>query len=226
MANRKDTAVADGSTRQRILDASRELFNAKGYASTTLAEIAASVGIAEGNLWYHFRTKLDLVAALEEELRRDVRDRRAAYPSGGPAADDYVEGMLFAMNQKWAYRFLLRDHLQFSRDRKPLQLDPDMVADFDMLQEALRRMHKEGMFRRDVPVDIDRLSRALWMVSRYWTDHLQEHEGRDDISGEDQQRGFELHLTILLPYLTAASRRDLEAALLRVTGELAARAAT
>ncbi|HPG25386.1 MAG TPA: TetR family transcriptional regulator, partial [Myxococcota bacterium] len=28
---------------------SRQLFNEKGYARTTLAEIAASVGIAEGN---------------------------------------------------------------------------------------------------------------------------------------------------------------------------------
>ena len=30
MANRKGMSVADGSTRQRILDASRELFNEKG----------------------------------------------------------------------------------------------------------------------------------------------------------------------------------------------------
>ena len=51
-------------TRQRILDASRQLFNSRGYAKTTLAEIAAEVGIAEGNLWYHFRTKRDLVIAL------------------------------------------------------------------------------------------------------------------------------------------------------------------
>ena len=48
MANRKGESAADGSTRHRILDASRALFNEKGYASTTLAEIAAAVGIAEG----------------------------------------------------------------------------------------------------------------------------------------------------------------------------------
>ena len=75
------------TTRERILDASRRLFNRKGYAGTTLAEIAASVGIAEGNLWYHFRTKRDLVVALEDELRQAVRQRRSAYPSGGAGAD-------------------------------------------------------------------------------------------------------------------------------------------
>ena len=218
--------MANGSTRQRILDASRELFNEQGYASTTLAEIAAAVGIAEGNLWYHFRTKLDLVAGLEEQLRLAARERRAAYPSGAPVADDYVESLLFSMNQKWAYRFLLRDYLQFGGDRKPIQLDPDMVADFDMLQEALRRMEKEGMFRRDLPVDVPLLSRALWMVSRYWTEYLQEHEGLDTITWEDQRRGFEAHFAVLLPYLTADSRRALESALHRITGELAARAVT
>ena len=209
-------------TRRRILDASRRLFNRKGYARTTLAEIAASVGIAEGNLWYHFRSKLDLVVSLEEELRRAVRERRAAYPSGGPVADDYVESILFAMNQRWAYRFLLRDHLQFSSGRDALRLDPDMVADFEMLRGALRRMRKEGLFRRDLPLDIDALARALWLVSRYWTDHLQEHEGLDDIAWADQERGFQLHFAVLLPYLTAPARRSLESALLRVSVELAA----
>jgi AcrR family transcriptional regulator len=214
------------STRERILDASRRLFNEQGYASATLAEIAAAVGIAEGNLWYHFRTKRDLVVALEEELREAVRERRAAYPSGGPVADDYVECIVFSMNQKWAYRFLLRDTLQFSRDRKALQLDPDMVADYEMLREALLRMQKEGMFRRDLPIDLDMLARSLWMISRYWTDYLHEQEGLDDIRWADQERGFRHHFAVLLPYLTAPARRSLESALVRVSSELAARETT
>ena len=213
------------TTRQRILEASRLLFNRKGYANTTLAEIAAEVGIAEGNLWYHFRTKRELVIALEEQLRQAVRERRAAYPSGGSIAEDYVEALLFAMSQKWSYRFLLRDYLQFSKDREPLRRDPDMTADFEMIRDALERMKKEGMFRRDLPVDLDVLARSLWMVSRYWTDFLQEQEGLDDIGWSDQQRGFEHHFAVLLPYVTAAARRSLEAALLRVSSELAARTA-
>jgi len=42
------------STRERILEVSRELFNRDGYANTTIARIASEIGIAEGNLWYHF----------------------------------------------------------------------------------------------------------------------------------------------------------------------------
>jgi len=209
------------TTRERILDASRQLFNEKGYTGTTLAEIAASVGIAEGNLWYHFRTKRDLVVALEAQLRQSARDHRATYPRGA-VADDYVESILFAMNQKWAYRFLLRDYLQFSSDRNALRLDPDMVADFDMLREALLRMKKEGMFRRDLPIDLEMLARSLWMVSRYWTDYLQEQEGLDDISWADQERGFQHHFAVLLPYLTAVARRSIESAVVRISAQIAA----
>lgn len=211
------------STRQRILDASRRLFNEKGYANATLADIAADVGIAEGNLWYHFRTKRDLVRALEGELRGAARERRAAYPSGRPVADDYVECVLASIRQSWAYRFLLRDYLQFSGRRDALKLDPDMAADFDMLSEALRRMKKDGMFRRDLDVDLDALTRAVWLVTRYWSDHVQEHDGLDDVAWKDQERGVELHFAILLPHVTAAARRALESALVRVSSELAAK---
>ncbi len=214
------------STRERILDASRRLFNQKGYANATLAEIAADVGIAEGNLWYHFRTKRDLVRALEEELRAASRERRAAYPSDRSVADDYVECVLSSISQSWAYRFLLRDYLQFSGRRDALKRDPDLAADFDMLAEALRRMKKDGMFRRDLEVDLESLTRSVWMVTRYWADHLQEHDGLDDVAWKDQERGVQLHFAVLLPHLTAAARRELEAALVRVSGQLAAKEAS
>ena len=55
-------------TRDRILETALALFNQDGFAKVTTARIAAEVGISEGNLWYHFRTKRDLVVALWEQL--------------------------------------------------------------------------------------------------------------------------------------------------------------
>jgi AcrR family transcriptional regulator len=208
------------TTRQRILDASRRLFNEKGYAGTTLAEIAAAVGIAEGNLWYHFRTKRDLVIALEKRLRQMARAHRATYPRG-PVADDYVECVLFSMHLAWDNRFLLRDHMQFTKGRDALRRDPDMAADLEMLHELLLRMKKEGMLRRDLRVDLEVLARSLWIVSRYWMDHLQELEGLDEIGRADQERGFQHHFAVLLPYLTAPARRCIESAVVRISAQLA-----
>ena len=111
-------------TRQKILEASQRLFNERGYAGTTLAEIASTAGIAEGNLWYHFPTKLDLVIALETRLREEVREALARRPTGGSVSDDYVESIVFSMKHQWENRFLLRDHLEFSTDGKPFRRDP------------------------------------------------------------------------------------------------------
>lgn len=214
---------ARSTTRERILEVSRVLFNRRGYANTTIADIAAEAGIAVGNLSYHFPAKRDLVHSLEEEARRGARALRATYPSGRPVAEDYVEAVLLSMDRHRTYLFLLRDYLQFGEDRAALRLDPDMTANFDTLWDLVDRMDKEGMFRRDLPVDLDAITQSLWMVGRYWPAHLQEHEGLDDIEWADMQRGFEHHLAVLFPCVTAAAQRSLEEAFLRISGELSAR---
>lgn len=61
----------------------------KGYAATPLAEIAASIRIAQGNLTYHFPTKRELIVEIEKRVRQRIRAKRASYRHGS-VADDYV----------------------------------------------------------------------------------------------------------------------------------------
>lgn len=200
------------TTPQRILNTSRRLFNEKGYAATTLAEIAAAVGIAQGNLTYHFPTKRDLVIRLEEETRQRMESRWTTPRSGG-IADDYVEHLLFAMHLTWDNRFLLRDHAQFADDAGGPQRDPYMLADFEELHELLKRIDKEKFFRRDLRLDLEVLARSLWITSRYWMDHLRELEGIDQIRWADLERGVRHHFALLLPCLVASARRQFEVGL-------------
>ncbi len=207
------------TTPQRILDASRKRFNERGYAATTLAEIAAEVGISPGNLTYHFPTKRHRADRLEQETRDRLRERRRARRPES-VADDYVEHLLFAMSLSWESRFLLRDRAQL--DDEPRPPDPDMAADLDELRELLERAMADGFFRRDLPFDLDVLTRSLWIVSRYWMDHLRESEGVDQIRWADQERGIQHHFAVLLPCLTASARREMEAALERASRRSAA----
>lgn len=204
------------TTPDRILDASRRLFNDKGYAATTLTEIAADVGISQGNLTYHFPTKRDLALRLEAGVRQGSQTRRANH-STGAIADDYVEHLLFAMDLTWDNRFLLRDRAQFAQALDARQPDSELSADFDELYELISRIKMEKMFRQDFCIVLQELTRSLWIVSRYWMDYLRESEGLEQISWADQERGIQHHFAVLLPCLTASARREFTAALDRMS---------
>lgn len=72
-------------TRSRILAAARKLFAERGYALTSLADIAAAVGLTKTAVAYHFHPKdrlaAELIAPAAEEmfalLGTDFPDRRA-----------------------------------------------------------------------------------------------------------------------------------------------------
>ncbi|KAB1435977.1 TetR/AcrR family transcriptional regulator [Candidatus Galacturonibacter soehngenii] len=50
--------------RDEILDAADELFSQKGFDKTSTNEILEKIGIARGTLYYHFKSKEDIMDAL------------------------------------------------------------------------------------------------------------------------------------------------------------------
>jgi AcrR family transcriptional regulator len=57
-----------GVTRARILDAAIELVARRGYASTSMADLAKEIGMTQGALYWHFGGKEDLLVAAIQEL--------------------------------------------------------------------------------------------------------------------------------------------------------------
>ena len=55
-------------TRTRLLDAAAELFARKGYAATTIEEIAMTAGATRATFYLHFASKSDLVHGLYAAL--------------------------------------------------------------------------------------------------------------------------------------------------------------
>jgi AcrR family transcriptional regulator len=73
------SAETKAETRQRILDAARERFTARGYEATTTRDIADAAGIANGTLFNYFASKeailASLVAGATAGIRTDFEDR-------------------------------------------------------------------------------------------------------------------------------------------------------
>lgn len=53
-------------TRLKILDAALDVFSRKGYSRTTFEDIAKQIGLTKGAVYWHFKTKSDLLVALIE----------------------------------------------------------------------------------------------------------------------------------------------------------------
>ena len=91
------TATLDrfsAKTRDKLLEASLILFNERGFGAVTTASIAQQAGVLEGSLWYHFRTKKDILAGHIAVLQ-DVFEA-ANLGADSPDAETIIAGIFGA----------------------------------------------------------------------------------------------------------------------------------
>ncbi|MGW2178580.1 TetR/AcrR family transcriptional regulator [Streptomyces sp. NPDC001732] len=61
-----------GNTRQRIQDVALQLFAEQGYEKTSLREISERLDVTKAALYYHFKTKEDILISIFEDLNRPL----------------------------------------------------------------------------------------------------------------------------------------------------------
>jgi AcrR family transcriptional regulator len=72
-----------GDTRRRIQQVALELFAEQGYEKTSLREIAERLDVTKAALYYHFKTKEDILSSVAEDLARPLREL-IAWAEGQP----------------------------------------------------------------------------------------------------------------------------------------------
>ncbi len=63
--------------RNEILDVAERLFCAKGFDNTSTNDILEEIGIARGTLYYHFKSKEDILDAMIERLTNQMLEKAA-----------------------------------------------------------------------------------------------------------------------------------------------------
>lgn len=133
-------------TRQLLMDAALELFEAKGYSATTIDEIAVSATTTRATFYLHFSSKADLMKALIDHV--DVILTEVDDP---PLADvvasgrrDLVEQYLDRKFDQWS---VIKPYLVAVNQAAPSEPDVAEVVErwFDHTADA---MH-EGLNRAD-----------------------------------------------------------------------------
>ncbi len=84
-----NSATKAKDTRQRVLDVAARQFRERGYAGVSLRDIADGAGMKAGSLYYHFRSKDEIVATVLdigiELVQAAVGGAVAALPPDAPA---------------------------------------------------------------------------------------------------------------------------------------------
>jgi AcrR family transcriptional regulator len=72
------------ATRRAVLDAARSLFGRKGYAQTSVDEIADAARVTKGAVYHHFAGKEALFRAVHAEVEAQARTVEAGNPNEPP----------------------------------------------------------------------------------------------------------------------------------------------
>jgi len=154
------TALADGNTRRDVVvEAAAKQFAKHGYDATTMRNIAALTGILPGSLYYYFRSKEELFAAVHEKAINHICTGviRAINPTADPwtRLEQASQGYLDSMLNSNVYASLIVTEFPRRRSRK---LREKLISD---------RQRFESLFVEivaELPLE-DRIDRSYWRLA-------------------------------------------------------------
>lgn len=73
------------ATRGALIAAARRCFLERGYEAASTEAVLAQAGVSKGALYHHFDSKTDLLAAVFEDVSRELTERAVAATAGAPS---------------------------------------------------------------------------------------------------------------------------------------------
>jgi AcrR family transcriptional regulator len=128
------------STKEKILDASINLFSQKGFYETSIREIARATGIKTSSLYNHFPSKEAILDAIFEYYKTEISKTK---PQGEPVQD-------------WSFDRMRDKFKESFRIRNQILSEPRMEAITRILWIEMLRNPKARRFYREWYFDENR----------------------------------------------------------------------
>lgn len=198
------------NTRTRIIETALRLFNERHFGNVTTAELAAAVGVTEGNLWYHFRNKralLDAISVLYVE-RADLR--LALAPGTGDVLDDYARVLEALTGEVREFRFIFRDRADYGEHSEFLRQHAARIYRMSWAQLArfFQALKAAGHLDVDEAAIAPLVTNAI-IVMRFSFELFREMNLDDGAAARLQSWGVLQHLAGLGPALSPKAREYL-----------------
>jgi len=140
---------------RRIESAARRLFASRGYAGTSMAEIATAAGVSKATVFHHYRSKRALYEALLGDAFAGFREQLIPLLDPGRNLQDSLREFTAAhldrlTRMQGTMRLIAREMLSGTAASSDLFAGSGMSHNFSLLVEALRRGQERGTVRADV----------------------------------------------------------------------------
>ncbi|MFC8453605.1 TetR/AcrR family transcriptional regulator [Kitasatospora sp. NPDC057223] len=133
-------------TRERIVNVALELFAEQGYEQTSLREIADRLGVTKAALYYHFKTKDDIVHGIVEAMAAPIDEAIAwgeLQPWSPELRDELVRRFAAGMSERAPL-------LRFFHENQPALRESPAGLEFkERMIAMIRLVHGPGATFQD-----------------------------------------------------------------------------
>ena len=199
-------------TRDKLLQASLVLFNERGFGSVTTASIAESAGVLEGSLWYHFRTKKDILSAHIDLLQQVFEG--ANIDASSTDEKTIIAGIFASYDVIWDFRYILRDDFGAVLNSEDSALQTTrLINSFldDWTEGRIRHAQAQGLLEMGA-ASMEDISEIILVIGRYWLDFSRK-KYPEAANTQLRFKGLQHIFTVLGPYLTPSASGHIASAL-------------
>ncbi|MFY7998354.1 MAG: TetR/AcrR family transcriptional regulator [Candidatus Kapaibacteriota bacterium] len=201
-------------TQERIVETALILFNEYGADNVSTRQIASAMGIAQGNLSYHFPRKEDIIAALYDRL---VATLSASISEMETRVVEYgdlsvvLESVTTTFSILYEYKFFMLDFVSIMRN------NPTIKKHYQELQTMRRQqfagvralMIQKGWMKKELMEQFDtEIDELMQIVGDFWISSAEIlYQGKEKDKLAHYTRIFSV---IIAPYLTPKGMKEFQ----------------
>lgn len=197
-------------TKDKIIQASIELFNLQGERNVSTNHIAAHLGISPGNLYYHYRNKDDIIRSIYKMYEKNLDQMFQPQHVNSIGMDEmmfYVDRVFYSM---WRFRFFYAN-LPDILARDPELHERYLVAQKHLYQrmfQILKEMREQQYITLDDEM-LNDLAHTLKLVVTFWISY-QHTQSQQEITQSTISEGVLKVICIFKGYLTELGRDHID----------------
>ena len=201
-------------TKDKIIATAIDLFNIHGTKAISTNHIAKEMGISPGNLYYHFRSKNDIIRSISDNFSNELG---SVLKIQLDTITDFSSNLtslfnrFFKIQQSYQFLFLEGVHLT-KQDSKLLDNYTNLRSLIKKgYHELLSNLVKIKIMKRQSLNIIDELLDTQWIIMWYWINHtILDRNTYDDFQ---IKKGIKLSFSIIKPQLTSIGKVAFDRAL-------------